>query len=240
MEGRGYFPSTRHSVVQRIRGGDAEERRRAFGDLVEGYWRPVYKHLRVTWQLSPEAAQDATQGFFAEAFEKGWLERFEPEKARFRTFVRLCADRFVMNRRQSDARLKRGGAARVFSLDFPDAERELPASLASPPEAEVFFHQEFVRALFARAVSAVRAEFHASGRELPLRLFERYDIDPEGDVSYQQLAQEFGLTVTQVTNALAHVRRSFRMHAIDALRALCGSDEEFRREAHELFGIEVQ
>jgi DNA-directed RNA polymerase specialized sigma24 family protein len=240
MEGHGYFPSTRHSIVQRIRGGDAGERRRAFGDLVAGYWRPVYKHVRVTWRLSPEEAQDATQGFFTEAFEKGWLERFEPEKGRFRTFVRVCADRYVMNRRQSETRLKRGGGAQVLSLDFADAEHELRTPLASAPDAEAFFYQEFVRSLFARAVAAVRAEFEAAGRGVSLQLFERYDIDPAEDVSYAELAKEFGLSVTQVTNALAHVRRSFRTHAIEALRGLCGSDEEFRREARELFGIEVE
>jgi hypothetical protein len=106
----GFFPATRHSVIERIRGESADDRRAAFGDLVEGYWKPVYKHLRVTWRLGAEDAQDLTQGFFADAFQKGWLERFEPEKARFRTFVRVCADRFVMNRRQAEGRLKRGGA----------------------------------------------------------------------------------------------------------------------------------
>jgi DNA-directed RNA polymerase specialized sigma24 family protein len=239
MDGHGYFPPTRHSVVQRMRGGDSEERRGAFGDLVEGYWRPVYKHLRVTWHLSPDEAQDATQGFFTEAFEKEWLERFDPAKARFRTFVRLCADRFVMKRRQADARLKRGGAAHLLSLDFADAEQELPVALATKPDADALFHQEFIRALFGRALTAVRQECEAAGQHIHLAVFERYDIDPPPAVTYASLAQEFGWSVTQVTNALAQVRRSFRAHAIESLRMLCGSEEEFRREASELFGADV-
>lgn len=105
---QGGFPATRHSIIARIRAADVDSRRDAFGELVEGYWKPVYKHLRITWRLAPDDAQDLTQGFFAEAFEKAWLERFEPGKARFRTFVRVCADRFVMNSRQSSVRLKRG------------------------------------------------------------------------------------------------------------------------------------
>jgi len=238
MEGGGFFPATRHSVLERIRAGDADERRHAFGDLIEGYWSPVYKHLRVTWRLAPEEAQDATQSFFAEAYEKSWLERFEPEKARFRTFVRVCADRFVMNRRQAETRLKRGGAAPQVSLDFAAAERELSPAPSARPEAEAFFDQEFVRAFFSRAVAAVRAEFEATGRQVHFQLFERYDVDPDDGVSYATLATEFGLTVTQVTNYLAQVRRSFRTHAIESLRGLCGSDEEFRREAQGLFGVD--
>ncbi len=122
---KGGFPATRHSAIERIRDADPDTRRDAFGDLVEGYWKPVYKHLRLTWRLDTEDARDLTQGFFADAFQKSWLERYEPGKARFRTFVRVCADRFVMNMRQSSSRLKRGGGVQTLPLDFDGAEREV-------------------------------------------------------------------------------------------------------------------
>ena len=149
----GGFPVTRHSAIERIRDADPDTRRKAFGDLVEGYWKPVYKHLRLTWRLDAEDARDLTQGFFTDAFQKLWLERYEPEKARFRTFVRVCADRFVMNMRQSSSRLKRGGGVQLLPLDFDGAEREVVSrGVSAPPEPDELFHQEFVRALFDQAV----------------------------------------------------------------------------------------
>lgn len=238
---KGGFPSTRHSIIERIRAEDADTRRDAFGDLVQGYWKPVYKHLRVTWRLEAEDARDLTQGFFADAFQKAWLERFEPGKARFRTFVRVCADRFVMNVKQSDSRQKRGGGAPRISLDFDSAEREVIAhTRASSPEPEAYFHQEFIRSLFEQAVQAVRDEYLANGRTTHFALFERYDLAPEEDISYADLASEFGFTTTQVTNYLAQVRRRFRERALETLRGLCVSDAEFRREARDLFGLEVE
>jgi hypothetical protein len=36
------------------------------------------------------------------------------------------------------------------------------------------------------------------------------------------------------------VRRAFRQHALAALELLCGTREEFRREARELFGLDVE
>jgi len=111
------FPPTRHSVIERLRKNDGAERSAAFGDLVEGYWQPVYKHLRATWRMTPEDAQDLTQAFFSDAFQKAWLEKYEPGKARFRTFVRVCVDRFAMNNRQASGRAKRGGDIRLVSLD---------------------------------------------------------------------------------------------------------------------------
>jgi hypothetical protein len=239
--GRPGFPATRHSIIERIRSGGADIRRHAFGDLVLGYWKPVYAHLRLTWRFDPDEAQDATQGFFAEAYEKGWLERFEPAKARFRTFVRVCADRFVQNRRQAASRTKRGGAVHFVALDFEDAERNALARLASPAlDPDALFHQEFIRALFERTVQSVGQELQATGKSVAFALFERYDLSPREGESYAALASEFSLTSAQVTNALALVRRRFREHALDALRDLCGTDDEFRRDARDLFGVEVE
>lgn len=237
----GVFPATRHSVIERIRDVNPDARRDAFGDLIAGYWKPLYKHLRITWHLEADEASDLTQAFFADAFQKAWLERYEPDKARFRTFVRVCADRFVLNARQSAARQKRGGGATLVPLDFDGAERELAALAASPiPEPDALFHQEFVRALFDRTVQELRAECEANGKTVQFTLFERYDLAPADGVSYAQLAQELRLTTTQVTNALAQVRRRFRERALETLRGLCGTEEEFRREARELFGVEVE
>lgn len=231
------FPLTRRSVLERLREGDDEVRREAFGDLAEGYWKAVYKYLRVQWRLAEDEAEDLTQAFFSDAYQKEWLSRYEPDKARFRTFVRLCADRFVMNARQSAARLKRGGATPVMSLDFPGAEAEMAGQLAAAGDPDEFFRREFVRELFGRAIAAVRQDFE--GR-VHLSLFERYDLDPADGVSYASLAAEFSLTTAQVTNSLAQIRRAFRQQALAALETLCGTREEFRREARELFGVDVE
>ncbi len=235
------FPPTRHSVIEGMRSADAGIRRDAFGDLVEGYWKPVYKYLRIQWRLPDEDARELTQAFFSQAFEKEWLARYEPEKARFRTFVRVCADRFVQNARQAASRLKRGGEAEVLPLDFPAVEAEMNRQgLSALPDAEEFFRREFIRALFERAVEDVRADYVAAGKAQQFALFERYDIAPPDDISYATLAQEFGLTQAQVTNTLGRVRRSFRTRALDTLKTMCGSEEEFRREARDVFGVEIE
>ena len=222
-----------------MRAADTEARRVAFDEVVCGYWKPVYKHLRLTWQLSPEDAKDLAQGFFGEAFEKAWLEKFDPGRARFRTFVRVCVDRYAMKMRRAETRLKRGGGMQMVSLDCAAAERELPADLRSRIDPDACFEQEFIRALFERTLDALRAELLSDGHEAAFVLFERYDLAREEGVSYARLAQELGVTTTQVTNRLARVRRRFREIALEHLRALTGTDEEFQREARELFGLEV-
>jgi hypothetical protein len=41
-----------------------------------------------------------------------------------------------------------------------------------------------------------------------------------------------------VTNYLAFARREFRRIAIEKLREMCASDDEFRREARSIFGVD--
>jgi hypothetical protein len=234
------FPATRHSVIERMRSPDQDARRQAFGDLAEGYWKALHRYLVMHWRLSADDAEEVTQAFLTEALQKDWLSRYDPAKARFRTFVRVCMDRFLLNRQQASSRVKRGGTAEMVSLDSQSADEELSRQVATQPDADELFRQEFVRALFERTVDDVRREYAATGKTVPFTLFERYDIDPADDVSYGALAKEFQLTPAQVTNQLAQVRRRFRERALEILKSLYGSEEEFRREARELFGAEIE
>jgi DNA-directed RNA polymerase specialized sigma24 family protein len=233
------FPTTHRSVIEAVRSGDATVRRTAFGDLAAGYWRPSYHYLRLHWRLAPEEAEDVVQGFFAVAFEKGYIERYDPAKAKFRTFLRTCLDRFVLNTQKAARAEKRGGAAERLSLDFPGAEREL-AELASSDlrDLDHFFRDEMIRALFGRAVDELRGVCEESGKTAVFRVFECHDLAPAPDVSYANVARALNLTVPQVTNYLHAARRRFREIALGHLRGLCGTDEEFRQEARELFGVE--
>jgi RNA polymerase sigma factor (sigma-70 family) len=234
------FPTTHRSVLERVRSDNPEIRRLAFGDLAEGYWRPSYHYLRLHWRVDPASAEDLVQAFFTTAFEKSYFERYDPSKAKFRTFLRTCLDRFVQNQQKAQRAAKRGGGAAHLSLDFPGAERELDAmSAADLRDLDRFFHDETIRALFARVVDAMRATLAAEGRDVVFRVFERHDLHPSPATTYATVAAELGLTVTQVTNHLHAARQRFRDLALDQLRAISGTDEEFRAEARELFGVEI-
>lgn len=236
------FPLTRRSVIEAVRSIDAEERERALEALCAAYWKPVYKYVRWRWNRPAEAAQDLTQGFFVEVLERELLEKFDASKSRLRTYLRLCADSFVMNEDKAGRRQKRGGNIPHVALDFTAAEQELgakvidPAKIASPESLEEFFEKEWVRSLFALAVDDLRKLCEERERTRTFRLFEAYDLEGNGKSSYEQLSREFGISVTDVTNALAWARREFRKLALGRLRELCGSEEEFHREAHAAFG----
>jgi RNA polymerase sigma factor (sigma-70 family) len=234
------FPATRSSAVLAAQSADLLERERGLATLVEAYWKPAYKYLRLHFGESNEDAKDLTQGFFARAIEKDFFDGYDPARGSFRTYLRTCLDRFVANEKKAASRQKRSPGAPLLSLDFEDAESELrrePVSPARTPEES--FHDEFVRSLFALAIEKLREECLLRGKDLPYRLFERYELDRDGDepVGYERLAEEFSIPVTQVTNFLAFARREFRRIVLEKLREITANDREFREEARSVLGI---
>ncbi len=118
------FPVTNQSAIVLARSADQVVRQRAFETILASYWKPVYKYVRLKWQVNNEDAKDLTQGFFANAFEKNHFANYDAAKASFQTFLRTCLDGFVANERKAGTRIKRGGDVEHFQLDFVTAEDE--------------------------------------------------------------------------------------------------------------------
>jgi len=238
------FPATRRSAVAAVGSDDPAERARSFDVLVRAYWKPVYKHVRLKWSRDVTDAGDLTQGFFARAFEKRWFADYEREKALFRTYLKSCLDRYVMEALRDEKRQKRGGDAVRLSLDFGFAEAELARS--GPPNAasvDAVFDAEWMRSLLASAVESLDALCAEQGKETYARAFKRYVLDADGDgrdarPSYAVLAAELGIAVTDVTNYLAWTRREFRRLVLEALREITATEEEWRSEARAVLGVD--
>jgi len=236
------FPITHHSAVQAARSEDPAERALGFELLLAAYWKPAYKYIRIRWRKSNEDAKDLTQGFFARALEKGFFGEYDPAKASFRTFLRVCLDGFVANEIKAAGRAKRGGGLLSVSLDFDQAARELDLQPAAEGVSiEDYFYREWARRLFELAVETLRADLEARGKRIHFELFARYDLadtGPGGRPTYAELAVELGVSPTDVTNYLALARREFRKALLDRLRELTGDEREFRDEARRLLGVD--
>ncbi len=208
------------------------------------YWAPVYKYLRLRWHKGAQEAEDLTQGFFLSALEGEFLASFDPAKARFRTFLRVCLDRFVSKQIEAASAQKRGGTVEHLSLDFAFVEHEV-ISQNSPNtmNPELLFEQEWIRSLFARCVDRLKAQCDAAGKSVAFAMFQSYDLgatDCPEPPSYQDLASKHGVTVETVTNYLAAMRREFRRNVLAEIRELTASEDEYREEVRAILGISIE
>jgi RNA polymerase sigma factor (sigma-70 family) len=239
----GSFPATRHSILAAIQSDDSFEKSRGLDAITAAYWKPVYKYLRLRWKLNSADAQDLTQDFFTRLIERDFLSGYDPSKGRLRTYLRTCADKLFLKQSRDAHRAKRGGAIPPLHLDFDEAERELARTIFSSSDTmEKHFEKEWIRSLFTLALDRLRSKYVRSEKMVYFHLFERYDLaEDEGSrLSYVQLAAEFGLSVTDVTNYLAAARRQFRQCVLDQLRDMTASEEEFQSEARALLGARTE
>ena len=228
------FPRTRHSAIEAARSGDPARRARGLQTLSAVYWRPVYAYLRLRWRKGHEEAADLAQEFFAEALEKELIARFDPARARLRTWLRVCIDGVVANHDRAAARQDRAGRCAPDGSDLEvlrDEIEQLPA--ADTPET--LFEKEWARAVFALALRRLEQECARAGKASHYALLEQYDLAQERP-TYAQLAARFGIAVTDVTNRLFRVRRELRRVVLEVLRELTASEEELREEARALLG----
>ena len=219
------FPETRHSALEQVRDADPAQRRIAHEAIVSAYWKPVYKYIRAKWHESNEGAKDLTQSFFTKALTASTFSGYDPDQAAFRTFIRLCVDRFVSNERQYSARQKRSAAMEAIDDSYP----------AHDCDPEELFHREWIRQVFAASVDELRSQC----RPDVWRAFQLYDLAEGEKPSYRDIAMELSVPVTQVTNYLAAARRDLRRIVLSRVRTVTGNEAEYRAEVRAVLGIAI-
>ena len=111
------FPETTLGFAGGLRNPQTADYTRSMETLCARYWKPVYSYLRIGWAKSNEDAKDVAQAFFAWLLEEEALRKYDPAKGGFRAYLKVLLRRFVGHVERDLQRLKRGGGARVFSLD---------------------------------------------------------------------------------------------------------------------------
>jgi RNA polymerase sigma factor (sigma-70 family) len=222
--GRGdHFPSTQLSLLQATASSLSSE---ALDRVITIYWKPVYRFIRLKFHKNNEDAKDLTQGFFATALERDFFARFDPEKASFRAYLRMAVERFAANQHAAAHRQKRGG-----DIEFEDIGEQ--AVFSESPEQ--VFEREWQRQLFCLAVDELRAHSDACGKQLEFQIFQAYDLAEGERPSYAELASQYRLPETSVTNYLAWARRMIRSFVMERLRGTTAGSRELRDEMRRLW-----
>lgn len=234
--GASRFPSTPWSAIVAMRDQDSDKCRDALNDLLKLYWRPVYKYIRVQWAKSNEDAKDLTQEFFAHLCDKNIMVRIQATRGRFRSFLKTAVDNFIKNDLRASKAQKRGGDAKLISLDFTFDDNE-PLQVAADEDGETIYNKEWIRTLFEHAVAVLEERYTTEGKKVYFQIFNKYDIDrdPNVKISYNDLAKEFGVSYYDVVNYLSHARARFRETVLELVKATT-PEGEVDDEVKQLFG----
>ena len=207
LPGSSRFPTTRWTLVLTAGNPERKDARSALVSLCESYWYPLYAYLRRSG-YPPEQAQDLTQDFFMRVLEGRYLDRADPEKGRFRSFILTSLKFFVADEEDRQRAYKRGGGA-VLPLEFSSAETRYQHEPAHHETPERIFERRWALSVLERVVDKLRDEFAHYGRP---EHFERLKVFLLGqsDAPYAALAREMNTSEGALKVAIHRLRKRYR------------------------------
>jgi len=157
--GSGVFNTTHWSVVLAAGGEDSSEAQAALERLCKAYRYPLYVHVRrLGWR--PEDAEDLTQQFLLRLIERKNLQRADPGRGRFRSFLLTSLKNFLADEWDKRRAQKRGASQPVLSWDGVDPEERYRLEPADALTPDQIYERRWAGS--ARRACAVRA-FSAAG-----------------------------------------------------------------------------
>jgi RNA polymerase sigma-70 factor (ECF subfamily) len=192
-----------------VAAGDPQrkEARSALVSLCENYWYPLYAYLRRRG-YDADRAQDLTQEFVIRLLEGRYLDRANPEKGRFRSFILTSLKFFVADEEDRERARKRGGGLLV-PLEFSSGEECYLREPAHDETPERIFERRWALSMLDRVIESLRNEFVQHGRP---DHFERLKVFLLGqsDAPYAALAREMKTSEGALKVAIHRLRKRYR------------------------------
>ena len=205
--GRSQFPTTRWTLVVAAGDPHRKEARSSLVSLCENYWYPLYAYLRRRGYPA-DKAQDLTQEFFIRVLEGQYLDRADPSKGRFRSFLLTSLKFFVADEGDRQRARKRGGGV-VVPLEFSSGEDRYQREPAHDETPERIYERRWALSVLDRVVERLRNEFVQHGRP---EHFERLKVFLVGqaDAPYAALASEMKTSEGALKVAIHRLRKRYR------------------------------
>jgi RNA polymerase sigma factor (sigma-70 family) len=207
MPGSSQFPTTRWTLVVAAGNPEQKDARSALVSLCENYWYPLYAYLR-RCGYPPEQAQDLTQEFFMRVLEGRYLDRADPAKGRFRSFILTSLKFFVADERDRHRAHKRGGGMLV-PLECSTGEERYQREPSHDETPERIFERRWALSVLDRVAERLRHEFMQHGRP---EHFERLKVFLLGrsEAPYAALALEMNTSEGALRAAIHRLRKRYR------------------------------
>lgn len=199
-----HFPSTHWSLLAKASVNGDSESSRALEELCQRYWEPVRLFIR-SRGISESEAEDLAQDFIVHLIEKSTFRRADRMKGRFRSFLLGALVRFLGDKADARAALKRGGKVQHVSLD-----ESVDVGTEISPEAAIIFDREWAVTVLETALKRVKREYSKTAEGKTFDVLKRFLPGAAEPLSYDEAAAKAGLSVGALKSEIHRLRRRFR------------------------------
>ncbi len=205
---RSVFPTTSWTLVVAAGNPLDPDCHDALVRLSERYWYPVYAYMRRRG-YSEQDANDSTQDFFVRILEGRYLDRADPNRGRFRSFL-LNSCKFFLADQADRARAQKRGADAILPFEATDGEQRYRFEPLDNETPDRIFERRWALVLLERVVYCLRDEFVRHGS---VQDFEKLKVFLLGqaEIPYAEIAREMGATEGGLKVAIHRLRKRYRV-----------------------------
>lgn len=228
------FMTTRWSVVLAAGGADQARRTAALEELSETYWYPLYSYLRRSGHGADDAA-DAVQRLFLSLLSRPELDRVDPARGRFRSWLLTALKHDVINHRERERAVRRGGGRTLLSFDADRADARYASEPADRRTPEQAFERAWAQAVLARALERLEEEQNRIGRKAHFDALLPALTAREDALAHSQVAEQLGVSEVSIKVALHRMRKRLGELVRDEVAATLSDPGELDHEVRLLF-----
>jgi RNA polymerase sigma factor (sigma-70 family) len=224
------FHTTRWTMVMRAK-GEAPEARAALSDLCEAYWTPVYRFL-LREGRNDDQSRELTQEFFSRLLAGSNLEKADPDRGRFRSYLLGALKHFLSDQRRAEGRQKRGGDVIIESIESTGNETSPGLSIADPTAevGDAWFDRHWALAVMERGLDVVQDSFAQSGKSEQFEILKPWLMGDVEAFSQANAAAELGISAGAVKVAIHRMRQKFGEAIRQEIAETVDSEEEIAGE----------
>ncbi len=197
--------------------------------LCRSYWPSIYHYARRLGHTDA-GAKDLTQAFFEHFLEKGYIRAADPQRGRFRGFLRTSFKHFTEREWAKTRAQKRGGGRDIVSFEDWRDIGQLESVSAERPD--LAYDRVWALRLFSQAVERLQNEFTASGKSLQYETLKPFLDTPGDQAAYAQAARRIDSTPNAVAVAVHRLKQRLRELVMEEVANTVASpadvDDEFR------------
>ncbi|MBI2925199.1 MAG: hypothetical protein HYY24_05790 [Verrucomicrobia bacterium] len=224
--GLGAFPTTNWADVAAAASQNVDRRLQALERLLPRYWPALKGRLANRFGLTPEAVEDALQGFVLDKVLVGeLLAKADRSRGRFRCFLMEALDNHVSNQLRQERALKRRPSSEPIPLEELNGEEPAFAQALAPAEDVAW-----ARAVMSVAAERMELECRGGGRADIWGVFHGRALRPvlaeQEPLAYETLAEQLGLPSVQAGRLLLNTGKLMFRRVMRGVIAEYARDEK--------------
>lgn len=204
-----HFATTHWSVV--LAAGDQGNlaSREALENLCATYWYPLYAYVRPRVR-GAEEAKDLTQSFFCHLLEKKGIEKANPERGRFRSFLLTSLKNFLHNQWEKEQAAKRGSGQSPVSINLEQGESRFQSEPHHNLTPEKLFDRSWVLTLLDQVLGRLREELASEGKGDHFDLFKGSLTEGATAEDLARAAEVLGISPAAAKQQAYRLRKRYR------------------------------